>query len=216
MKAVLALIVIYIGAFLLAIQGSSPSSVEAAPQSATASQASPAKPVLISPPKAADIHALLELVGARDQVQESVNLSAEQCREKLIASVPNGDKGQAFVNAVISDYEKRFDVDQVTEQLVTIYDKHYSEEEIRGLLQFYGSPLGQKVAAEAPRISREIQEATRSTAAKALKEALQQTKEDNPGVGQNAHLGNIAPRRFQPRRQQDSPQQAAQQDQTQP
>lgn len=216
MKAMLALIVIYIGAFLLAIQGNSPSSVEAAPQSAATSQSTPAKPVSINPPKAADIHALLELVGARDQVQESVNLSAEQYREKLIASVPNGDKGQAFVNAVISDYEKRFDVDQVTEQLVTIYDKHYSEEEIRGLLQFYGSPLGQKVAAEAPRISREIQEATRSTAAKAVKEALQQAKEDNPGVGQNARLGNVAPRRFQQRRQQDSPQQAAQQDQTQP
>lgn len=216
MKSVLALIVIYIGAFLLAIQGNSPSSVEAAPQSTATSQSTPAKPVSINPPKAADIHALLELVGARDQVQESVNLSAEQYREKLIASVPNGDKGQAFVNAVISDYEKRFDVDQVTEQLVTIYDKHYSEEEIRGLLQFYGSPLGQKVAAEAPRISREIQEATRSTAAKAVKEALQQAKEDNPGVGQNARLGNVAPRRFQQRRQQDSPQQAAQQDQTQP
>ena len=216
MKAVIALIVIYIGAFLLAIQGSSPASVEAAPQSSTTTQATPVKSASIDPAKAADIRALLELVGAHDQVQESVNLSAEQYREKLIASVPNGDKGQAFVNAVISDYEKRFDVDQVTEQLVTIYDKHYSEEEIKGLLQFYGSPLGQKVATEAPRISREIQEATRSTAAKAVKEALQQAKEDNPGVGQNAHLGSVAPRRFQQRRQQDSPQQAAQQDQTQP
>jgi hypothetical protein len=211
MKAILALIVIYIGAFLLAIQGTSPTSVEAAGQSSSAQQASSAKSAVIDAAKDADIHALLELVGARDQVQESVNITAEQYREKLLASVPNNDKGQAFVNAVISDYEKRFDVDQVTEQLVSIYDKHYSEEEIKGLLQFYGSPLGQKVAGEAPKISREIQEASRSTASKAVKDALQQAKEDNPGVGQNAHLGNANPRRFPQRRAQDNPQQAAQQ-----
>ena len=52
------------------------------------------------------------------------------------------------MNAVITDYEKKFDADQVTEQLVVIYDQHYSSEEIKELLQFYGSPLGQRVAAE--------------------------------------------------------------------
>ncbi len=211
MKAVLALLVIYIGAFFLAIQGTSSTSVEASAQSATTLQVSSAKAKAIDPAKDADIHALLELVGARDQVQESVNLSAEQYREKLLASVPSGDKGQTFVNAVISDYEKRFDVDQVTEQLVTIYDKHYSDDEIKGLLQFYGSPLGQKVASEGPKISREIQEASRATATKAVKEALRQAKEENPGVGQNAHLGANAPRRFPQRRGQDPSQQAAQQ-----
>lgn len=207
MKAVLALIVIYVGAFLLAIQGSSPASVEAALQSA--SQNSSAESLAIDPAKDADIRSLLELVGAHDQVQESVRYSAEQYREKLLASVPDNDKGQAFVNVVISDYEKRFDVDQVTEQLVSIYDKHYSKDEIKGLLQFYGSPLGQKVATEAPKISREVQEASRATAAKAVRDSLQQAKEENPGIGQNAHLGNETPRRFAQKRTLDAPQHAA-------
>ncbi len=210
MKALLALIVIYIGAFFLAIQGTSTASVEAS-QQANTSQTVATKSVAIDPVKAADIRALLELVGARDQVQESVNLTAEQYREKLFASVSTRDKGSVFVNAVISDYEKRFDVGQVTEQLVTIYDKHYSDDEIKGLLQFYGSPLGQKVASEAPRISREIQEASRATAAKAVREALQQAKMDNPDVGQNTRLNNNTPHRLPQRRQQDSIQQAAQQ-----
>ena len=213
MKAVLALIVIYVGAFFLAIQGTSTASVEAAQQSTAAVQGASAKSTTIDPAKAADIHALLDLVGARDQVQESVNVTAEQYREKLLATVPDSDKGRVFVNTVVSGYEKRFDVDQVTEQIITIYDKHYSDDEIKGLLQFYGSPLGQRVAAEAPRISREIQEASRATATKAVREALQQAKEDNPGVGQNAHLGNAAPRRFQQHPVQDASQQAAQQNQ---
>jgi len=101
-------------------------------------------PLSIDPAKDADIRALLELIGTRDQFQESINLIADQYREKLLASVPNNAKGQAFINNVISGYEKNFDVDQVTEQMVAAYDKHYTDDEIKGLLQFYGSPLGPK------------------------------------------------------------------------
>ena len=213
MKAVLALVVIYVVAFLVAIQGSAPTAVEASPQSAATKPAT-VRSSSIDPAKEADIRALLDLVGARDQVQESVNYSAEQYREKLLATVANSDKNQAFVNAVVTDYEKKFDVDQVTQQLISIYDKHYSGEEIKELLQFYGSPLGQRMAAEAPKISREMQAVTRATAAKAVKDALQETKEENPGVDQNVHLTTAPARRFQQRRTaQDSTQAAQQQDQ---
>jgi hypothetical protein len=99
----------------------------------------------------------------------------------------------------------------LTEQLVAIYDKHYTDEDIKNLLQFYGSPAGQKVAAEMPKIAREIQAASRSTGARAAKETLQALKAQNPGIGQSARLGN-GPRRWQGGRgQQAQSQQAAQQ-----
>lgn len=214
MKAVLALVMIYLAMFFVAIQGGSPFPVQAAAQNA-AKQSATAGP-RIDPAKDADIRALIELVGARDQIQDSVTTSAEQYREKLLATVPNNEKGQAFVNAVITEYEKRYDLDEVVNQIVAIYDKHYTDDDIKGLLQFYGTPFGQKVAAEQSKIMREVQEATRSTAYKTVHEALQRAKQENPGIGQNAHLGNPAPNRFgQQRRlqQQGGSQQAAQQDQ---
>jgi uncharacterized protein len=213
MKAALALIVIYVGMFFVAIQGGPPSSVQAAAQSPSEKQ-NGAKPAAIDPMKDSDIRALLELVGARDQVQDSVRQTAEQYREKLLATVPNNEKGQAFVNTTINEYEKRYDVDRVTEQLVALYDKHYTDEEIKSLLQFYGSPLGQKVAAESPKIFREIQETTRTEAGKAVRDALQQAKQENPGVGQNARLTNSNQRRPLAQRSappQDAGQQTAQQ-----
>jgi len=212
MKAALALLIIYVGAFLVAIQGSSPTSVEAAGQSA-AGKAAVSAPV-IDPAKGADIRALLELVGAHDQIQDSMTNSAEQYREKLLTSVANNGKGQSFVNLVVSGYEKKFDVDQVNEQLVAVYDKHYSADEIKGLLQFYGSPLGQKVAAEAPHIAREIQETTRAASAKAVNEALAEARQQDPETGANAKLRPLAPRRFAQQHraaQQEGTQQAAQQ-----
>lgn len=197
MKAVLALVIIYVGTFFLAIQGASQNPVSAAPQGAAAQdQVSPAQAKPIDPVKDADIRSLMELIGARDQIQDAVSNSSEQYREKLLATVPNNDKGQAFVTSFIESYQKKFDVEQLTEQLVVIYDKHYTDDEIKTLLQFYGSPVGQKVAAETPKIGREIQAASRTTGAKAAKDALQALKAQNPEIGQSARLTN-GPRRWQ-------------------
>jgi hypothetical protein len=189
MKAVLALIIIYVGTFLVAIQGASPNSVQAAPQKNAGSQSTAQQTATIDPEKEADIRSLMELVGARDMVQDGVSNSTEQYRDKLLASVPNNEKGQAFVNAFVDAYQKKLDLDQITGQLVSVYDKHFTDDEIKSLLQFYGSPLGQKVAAEMPKISREIQVQSRTAGAKAAKEALQALKEQNPEVGQSARLG---------------------------
>ena len=220
MKAVLALVLIYIGTFFLVVQGASQNSVPASRQgansvegNATIQQANSS----IDPAKEADIRSLMELVGARDLVQDGANTAIEQSREKLLATVPNNDKGQAFVNAFAASYQKKFDVDQVTNQLVVLYDKHFTDDEIKGLLQFYGSPLGQKVAAEMPKIGRETQAAVRAAAAKADKDSLAELKQQNPEIGQSARLGNgqgrWQRRRGQQRGQAQLPQQVASQQQ---
>ena len=216
MKAVLALILIYVGTFLVAIQGGSFAGAQAS-QNGSSIQNNGQATTSIDPAKEADIRSLLELVGAREMVQDSMTRATEQYRERLLETVPDTQQGHAFVNTVVTGYEKRFDTDAVTEQLVSVYNKHYTDDEIRGLLQFYGSPLGQKVAAESPKISRELQEAIRQTSAKAAKEALQEAKQENPGVGQHVRLA--APgKKFEPRRGQQQPdttQQSAQQQDSQ-
>jgi hypothetical protein len=93
------------------------------------------------------------------------------------------------VTSFVNNYQKKYDTDQVSEQLVGIYDKHYSEEEIKGLLQFYGSPLGQRVAAEMPRISQEIQTVARAEGKKAATESLLAVKAQAPNAGATPKLG---------------------------
>jgi uncharacterized protein len=191
MKAVLALIIIYVGTFFVAIQGASQNPVQAPPQVASSAQNATgqiqAKP--IDAAKDADIRSLLELVGARDQVQDGVNNATEQFRQNLLETVPNNDKGQAFVDTFLATYQKKFDANQVSDQLVGIYDNHFTEEEIKGLLQFYGSPLGQKVASEMPKITREVLAASRAASNRAAKETLQALRTQNPEIGQSARLG---------------------------
>ncbi|HKF25468.1 MAG TPA: DUF2059 domain-containing protein [Candidatus Acidoferrum sp.] len=176
MKAVLALIVIYVGTFLVAIQGASNSPVEASEQSRTKATAS------IDPVKEADIRALLELVGAKDAVEDAASLATEQYRQKVIEASGNDDRAKAFVHDYLADFQKKFDANAFDNELVGIYDKHFTDEEIKGLLEFYGSPLGQKVAAELPKINREVQFATRDASTQAARQAWQDLRAEYPNV----------------------------------
>jgi hypothetical protein len=192
MKAVLALILIYIVAFLIATQGSSQSTAPPAKQAATAQTTS------IDPTKEADIRSLMELVGARDSLQDVATRGAEQFRENLTASVSNNERGQKFVNAFVESYKARFDADAATGQLEAIYDKHFSDDEIKGLLQFYGSPLGQKFAAEMPKINMETQAASRAFSTRIAKDVLQDLRKQYPGVAAHARLAKPRPNRAEP------------------
>lgn len=161
----------------------------------------------IDPAKEADIRSLMELVGARDALQDFAGHGADQLRENLLASVPSSDRGQQFVDAFIEGYKSKFNPDDATAQLVTIYDRHFTQDEIKGLLQFYGSPLGQKFAAEMPKINGEMQAANRTFSMRIAKDVLQDLRTQYPGVAAHARLAKPRPGQVE---------QAAQRAQTQP
>jgi uncharacterized protein len=179
MKAVLALIVIYVGTFLVAIQGASNTSVEASEQNGMQTGAS------IDPVKEKEIRSLLELVGARDAIQDAASAATEQYRQRVLETSANDDRAQALTSAYKAEFQKKFDPDAVTTQLVGIYDKHFTEDEIKDLLEFYGSPLGQKAAVEMPKISREVQMTVRTASGQAARQAWQEVHAQYQNAGEN-------------------------------
>jgi hypothetical protein len=188
MKAVLALVILYVGTFFLVIQGASQNPVQASPQSSAAPQGTAASSKSVDAVKEADIRSLMELLGVRDVLQEGATRSSEQYREALLASVPDNDRGQAFINAFMDSYQKKFNPEDVTNELVTVYDKHFTEDEIKGLLQFYGSPLGQKYAEEMPKVSAEASAAGRAVSLRAARDVIQDLRKQYPGIGGQARL----------------------------
>ena len=192
MKAVVALIIIYVGTFLIAIQGASNSPVEASEQSTTQSAAGTTLTKSIDPVKETEIRSLLELIGSKDAIQDTAAVATEQYRQKVMEASFNNDRAQAFTNTYLAEFRKKFDADAVNSQLVEIYDKHFSEDDIKGLLEFYGSPLGQKVAAELPKISREVQLATRTASNQAARQAWQDLRRESAVLGANQENGSNA------------------------
>jgi hypothetical protein len=189
MKAVLALLVIYVGTFLVAIQGASNSPVEASEQSAGKAAKS------IDPVKEANIRSLLELVGAKDAIADAAGFATEQYRQKVVETSGGNDRAQGLVNDYLAGFQRKFDANAVNEELVGIYDKHFSDEEIKGLLEFYGSPLGQKVASELPKINREVHFAAHSASTQAARQAWQDLRAEYPSAGE----GPLSSRRRQNR-----------------
>ena len=160
MKAVLALIVIYVATFLVAIQGASNTAVEASEQN-------PADQKTLDPAKEADIRSLLELMGAKDGIEEAAGAAGQ----KVFEAAGGNERAEARTAAFLVDFRKHFDANAVNDQMVQSYGRHFSQEEIRGLMEFYGSPLGQKAAAEMPKISREVQFAARNAGTEAARQA---------------------------------------------
>jgi len=179
MKAALALIVIYIAAFIVATQGGSQNPVQASATNNFATSKS------VDPEKEADLHSLLQYVGAKDQLQSAASESAAQYREKLGASVKNvadDSKRQELITVASGSFEKNFDQQRALQQIAAIYDKHFTDDEIKGLLDFYSSPLGQKFAAESPKINKEIQAVQALAAGSATRESLLMLKSQNADV----------------------------------
>lgn len=191
MKAALALIVIYIAAFIIATQGGSQNPVQASASGANTLST----PKSIDPEKEADLHSLLQYVGAKEQLQSVASESAAQYREKLGASVKNvadDSKRQELVTVASGSFQKNFDQQRAMQQIAAIYDKHFTDEELKGLLDFYSSPLGQKFAAESPKINKEIQAVQASATSNATRESLLTLKSQNTDGETPAIAGNHA------------------------
>ena len=95
----------------------------------------------ISEEKAGLIMDLIEVSGVRRNMGQNI--------EQVIARAPEEDREK---------FEELFNIDEIIERLVPVYDKYYAEDDLREIIQFYESPAGQKVMEATPQIMRESME----------------------------------------------------------
>jgi hypothetical protein len=185
MKAVLALVILYVGTFLVAIAGHSQRAQQSKPDSAAQDQQvkSPAAAPM-DPAKEAAIRSLLELNGASDLIEDAALESDGQFSQRIETLMPDKNRAQKLSTALVEPYKTHFASDELTNQLLHLYDKHFTAEEIKQLLQFYGSPIGQKFAAEMPKLTQEAQTAGMSLSQQAGREGWKDLREQSPDLAQ--------------------------------
>jgi hypothetical protein len=88
--------------------------------------------------KAKLIVALVNVSGVRASMQKSI--------EDVLGKVPEEQK---------ATYAQMFDIDEIIERLIPLYDKYYTEADLQGMITFYESPAGQKVIESTPEIVKE-------------------------------------------------------------
>lgn len=95
--------------------------------------------------KDANIRKLLVLTDARGIFKRGLEAQLSLMKASEVRVPPR------FWDAVL----KEVDPDEFVELLIPVYDKHFSDDELKGLIAFYETPLGKKLISELPPIMTE-------------------------------------------------------------
>lgn len=106
----------------------------------------------------ADIRKLMEVSGAAQMATQAATMISNSVMTAFAKSQPGiSDRAVELVKQVLqAEFAKAFQgPDSLIEQLLPVYEKHFTQDEVKGLLAFYTSPLGKKVVSETPLIFQE-------------------------------------------------------------
>jgi hypothetical protein len=127
-------------------------------QASSTGTASPTTQTKLDPAKEADIRRLLDLVGTKALVAQTMDSMSKSIKPLLTNSLPPGDYREKLVNLFFAKFTTKADAQRLLDLAVPVYDRNFSHQEIRNLIEFYQTPLGQKAIATLPKVTLEMQE----------------------------------------------------------
>jgi hypothetical protein len=136
--------------------------------------------------KLADIRQLMQITGAANLASQSFNGLDKSMRSMISDALPPGDYRDKLVTLFMEKFRSKLDPDQITDLLVPIYDKYYSDDEIKGLIQIYQTPLGQKMLSVLPKVMAESQQAGITWGQNLGRQCMQEVLAEHPELAQAA------------------------------
>ncbi len=132
----------------------------------------------ISADKEADIRLLLELSRVEEMMQVVLAEAYKPMAEQLEASLSSGraDEIVAELSATVSE---RFAARMIPKAL-PIYDKYFTHDEIKSMIQYLESPVGQKALQLQAQITQELMDGSRVMAEEIVPEVLQELQAKHP------------------------------------
>jgi len=134
--------------------------------------------------KQADIRHLLAITGAGALANQSMDEVEKTIRPLLLNSLPAGEYRDKLVDLFFEKFRLKRSGDQLVELIVPVYDKYYSDDEIKQMIQFYQTPLGQKMLSVLPKISAESQEAGQKWGEELGRECMLEVLVEHPELRQ--------------------------------
>ena len=110
----------------------------------------------IDPAKEADIRRLLEVSGAKKLVTQTMASMTTSVRPVLSNSLPPGEYREKLIDLFFAKFQSKADSAQLLDLAVPLYDKYFSQDEIKGLIRFYETPLGQKSLSVLPQLMDDV------------------------------------------------------------
>ncbi|HEX4140587.1 MAG TPA: DUF2059 domain-containing protein [Candidatus Methylacidiphilales bacterium] len=148
-----------------------------------ATAAAPAPPSASSDPvKAADIQRLLEVTGMRSLMQQTMDGMEENIRPNLERSLPPGEYRAKLIDLFFQKFHAKLTIQDFLDMAAAAYDKYLSDDDIKGLTQFYQTPLGQKTLTVLPKLTVELQSEGATKGEQAGRDAMSEVLLENPDL----------------------------------
>jgi hypothetical protein len=113
----------------------------------------------IDPQKEADIRHLLDTTGASNLAVQVMGNMEKNIRPLMTNALPPGEYREQLVELFFQKYHQKRDPNKIIDMAVPAYDKYFSDDEIKGLIQFYSTPVGKKALTVMPQLMGELQNA---------------------------------------------------------
>ncbi|HUI41759.1 MAG TPA: TonB family protein [Terriglobia bacterium] len=111
----------------------------------------------VDPATVADIRQMVDLAGVKAQMVRVMNVLMGQLRPLMIGKLPASDYREQLIDEVIANMTQRFSTDEFIDLYIPVMARHFSDDEIKGIIAFYESPVGRHYVQEQPAVSGEFQ-----------------------------------------------------------
>ena len=132
--------------------------------------------------KEADIHRLMTLTNFIALVKQTMTGMEANIRTLMTNALPPGEYRSKLVDLFIVKFQANLRMNDLADRAVPVYDRHYSSSEIRELIRFYETPIGQKLLKELPAVSAELQQAGSAWGEEVGKETMTGVLAEHPDL----------------------------------
>jgi uncharacterized protein len=160
--------------------GQTPPAAENPPAKPTPASPAQNEEKKISPAKEADIRKLLELTGATTTMEITMQNMEKSIKPMLANSLPPGDYREKLVTLFFEKFHSKMDLQKLLDLAVPLYDKYYTDEDIKGLIQFYQTPLGKKTVKALPSLMGELTEAGQKMGQDVARQSMMEVIAEHP------------------------------------
>lgn len=172
--------ILLLGASCLA-QDASPSDQDSTQSIASAAMASRTK-VKAEESKQDDIRRLLEVTGAAGLASQSMDEMEKSIKPLVENALPPGAYRAELVNLFFEKFRSKRDPAALENLIIPIYDKYYTDDDIKGLIQLYQTPLGQKMLSILPKVAAESQAAGEQWGEQVGRQAMLEVLSEHPDL----------------------------------
>lgn len=107
--------------------------------------------------KEKDIRHLMDLTGSSSLAMQMMSEMETNMKPLMMNALPPGDYREKLIDLFFAKFQEKADPEKLLALAIPVYDRYFSREEIRGLIEFYDTPLGHKAVAVLPKLMGDLQ-----------------------------------------------------------